>query len=322
MSDRQRNSGRIPAGTTARWNLDVDKNLRIVVYWICIVLATNIAPAAAQKTIIVGGEIDYPPYCFLDQNGHPTGFQVDLTRSIARAMGMEIEINLSTWAEARQGLENGTIDILCGMFYSDERAEIYDFSPPFTLVGSVIFARKDAPSVQSIDELRDKEIIVMRGEAMHDLVVQQKITPKLILAETPDEVLRLLAAGKGDYALGAQMPGLYWIDKLGLSNITTMGKPLEPFKNCFAVRKGNTLLLSRFTEGLLILQQTGAFQKLYHKWFAVFDMRGVSWMKVLQYAAAVFLPLLVLLAAAFVWSWTLRHTVARRTLELSESRQQ
>ncbi|MBF0202662.1 MAG: HAMP domain-containing histidine kinase, partial [Desulfamplus sp.] len=42
----------------------------------------------------------------------------------------------------------------------------------------------------------------------------------------------------------------------------------------------------------------------------------------LQYAAAVFLPLLVLLAAAFVWSWTLRHTVARRTLELSESRQQ
>jgi PAS domain S-box-containing protein len=324
MTDQQQNSRQMPAVTAALWNFGGDKIIRIAIYLICIVLMISIAPAAAQKTIIVGGEIDYPPYCFLDENGRPTGFQVDLTRSIARVMGMEIEINLSNWADARQRLENGTIDIICGMFYSDERAEIYDFSPPYTIVSSVIFARRDAPFVQSIDDLRNKEIIVMRGEAMHDLVVQQKITQKLILAETPDDVLRRLAAGEGDYALGAQMPGLYWTDKLGLSNITTMGKPLEPFKDCFAVRKGNgnTLLLSRFTEGLMILQQTGEYQKLYQKWFDVLEMGGVSLRKALQYAAAVFLPLLVLLVTGFIWSWTLRRTVASRTRELSESRQQ
>ena len=92
--------------------------MRIVIYLICIVLMINIAPAAAQKIVIVGGEIDYPPYCFLDKNGHPTGFQVDLTRSVASVMGMEIKINLSTWAEARKGLEDGKIDIISGMFYS------------------------------------------------------------------------------------------------------------------------------------------------------------------------------------------------------------
>ncbi|RJP85570.1 MAG: PAS domain S-box protein [Desulfobacteraceae bacterium] len=299
-----------------------DKKMRTVIYLICFVLMISIAPAAAQKTIMVGGEIDYPPYCFLDKNGRPTGFQVDLTRSIAKVMGMEIEISLSLWAEVRKGLENGTIDIICGMFYSEERAEIYDFSPPYAIVSSVIFARRDAPSVHSIDELRNKEIIVMRGEAMHDFVVKQKITQKLILAETPHDVLKRLADGEGDYALGAQMPGLYWIDKLGLSNITTMGKPLEPFKDCFAVRKGNTLLLSRFSEGLMILQQTGEFQKLHQKWFGVLETPGVSLTKVLKYAAAVFLPLLVLMVAAFIWSWTLRHTVAHRTQELSDSRQQ
>ena len=290
--------------------------MRAVIYLICIVLMISIAPAAAQKTIIVGGEIDYPPYCFLDENGRPTGFQVDLTRSIARVMGMEIEIKLSSWGEARKGLENGTIDIICGMFYSDERAEVYDFSPPYAIVSSVIFARKDAPSVQTIDDLRDKEIIVMRGEVMHDLVVKQKITQKLILAETPDDVLRRLEAGDGDYALGAQMPGLYWIDKLGLSNITTMGKPIEPFKDCFSVRKGNTLLLSRFTEGLMILQQTGEYQKLYHKWFGVLQTRGVSLTKVFKYAAVVFLPLLALLMAAFMWSLILKKQVGARTISL------
>lgn len=284
-----------------------------------IVITTN---ADANSTVIVGGEVDYPPYCFLDKNGKPAGFQVDLVCSIAQVMGMDIEIKLTTWAEAREGLETGAIDIISGMFYSDERAKIYDFSPPFTIVSSVIFARTDSPLVKEIDELRGKKIVVMRGEAMHDFATKNKLTEKLLLAETPDAVLKDLASGKCDYALGAQMPGLYWIKELGLSNIIIMGKPLQPFEDCFSVRKGNTLLLSRFTEGLSILKQTGEYQKLYEKWFGVLEARGLTWAEAVKYSAAVLVPLIFLLSMAFIWSWMLNRTVAQRTKELEESRHQ
>jgi len=44
--------------------------------------------------VVVGGDRDYPPYEFLDSNGQPAGFNVDLTRAIAKVMGMRVEFRL------------------------------------------------------------------------------------------------------------------------------------------------------------------------------------------------------------------------------------
>ncbi len=298
---------------------------------IAITLAISVIPAAAIKTtapekikIIVGGEIGYPPYSFLDKNGNPTGFAVELTRAIAKTMGMNVENRLSPWPETRKALEDGTIDIIPGMFYSEERAKIFDFSPPFAIVSDAIFARLNSPSIKSLEDLRNKEIIVMRGEVMrgevmHDYILKHHLTDRLLLTETPADALRLLASGKGDYALVAQMPGLYWIKELKLSNITSVGHSLEPFKNCFAVRKGNNLLLSRFTEGLNILNQTGEYQKLYDKWLSVLEPTRITLGLAVKYAAIVFIPLTLLLIGSLLWTWMLRTKVNQKIKDLKES---
>ena len=146
----------------------------LVICVTAITLALSIAPATANKSpeqgktkIIIGGESNNPPFSFLNEKGEPVGFSVDLTRAISKTMGMEFEIRLSLWADARKALENGNIDVILGMFYSEERAKIYDFSPPFVLISNAIFARTDSPPANSISALRNKEIIVMRGEVMH-----------------------------------------------------------------------------------------------------------------------------------------------------------
>ena len=36
-----------------------------------------------RPVVIVGGDRDYPPYEFIDQNGRAAGFNVDLTKAIA-----------------------------------------------------------------------------------------------------------------------------------------------------------------------------------------------------------------------------------------------
>ena len=294
-----------------------------LIFLISLSLTIGTVPVNASKTlstgktqIIVGGEIGYQPYSFLDKNGDPTGFQVELIRAIARTMGINVEIRLKPWPETRKALEDGTIDIIPGMFYSEERAQIFDFSPPFAIVSTAIFARINSPSIKSVDDLRNKEIIVMRGEAMHDYILKHRLTDKILLTETPADALRLLASGKGNYALVAQMPGFYWIKELNLSNIKSVGPSLQPFKNCFAVRKGNTLLLSRFTEGLSIINQTGEYGKLYEKWLGVLEPTGIDLLLVIKYAAIVFVPLILLLAISFVWSWLLRNKVNQKTKEL------
>ena len=293
---------------------------------ICIVAILNVKPAyginesnPAQEKIIVTGEINYPPYSFIDKSGKPTGFSIELTRSIAKIMGMNIEINLTDWSIARRALDEGKAEIIPGMFYSEERAKTHVFSPPFCIINSAIFARKNSSRIKSLEDLHNKEIIVMRGEVMHDFIIEHRLTDRLLLAESPSDALRMLSSGKGDYAIVAQMPGLYWIMELKLSNLESVGPILQPFKNCFVAKKGNELLLSRFIEGLNILKQTGDYQRLYEKWLGILEPNRVTLGLIFKYASFVVVPLLLILFLSFFWTLMLRSKVNQKTRELKES---
>jgi ABC-type amino acid transport substrate-binding protein len=158
--------------------------------------------------IIVGTELDYPPYSF-SEDGHPTGFNVELTQAIAKVMGLDVEIRMGPWAEIRQSLEDRKIQAICGMASSEERARRVVFSPPYTIVQHAIFARRDSPALSSVEELRGKELIVMRGDIMHDYALENNLSSRIVAADTQAAALRLLASGKHDYALVAKLPGLY-----------------------------------------------------------------------------------------------------------------
>jgi ABC-type amino acid transport substrate-binding protein len=102
---------------------------------------------------MVGGDRAYPPYEFVNENGWPSGFNVELTQAIAEVMGMRVEIRLGAWSDMRLALDDGTIDVLQGISYSAERAQLVDFSPPFAIVHHSIHTRKDTPVVSSVQEL-------------------------------------------------------------------------------------------------------------------------------------------------------------------------
>ncbi|WP_442907082.1 transporter substrate-binding domain-containing protein [Billgrantia diversa] len=112
----------------------------------------------------------HPPYEFLDEDGEPAGYNVELTQAIAELMGIEVRIELKPWSEVRRGLEQSEIDILQGMSYSEAPTERFDFSPPHAIVHQSIFARRGDPLVE-VEELRGKEVIVQRGDIMHDYLV-------------------------------------------------------------------------------------------------------------------------------------------------------
>lgn len=275
---------------------------------------------AADKVItpiVVGGDRSYPPYEFIDKDGNATGYNVELTRAIARVMGFAVEIRLGAWSEMRRDLQDGRIDVLEGISYSDERALIVDFTPPHTIVHHSIFARRGAASVLALADLRDKEVVVLKDGIMQEFLYSQKLGLRIIPAETHADVLRLLASGKHDYAVMAKLPGLYLIRELGLSNLEAVGNPVSAQNYSFAVRKGNTVLLSRFSEGLAILKNNGEYQQIYNKWLGVLEPPGISWLQAFRYGAIIVGPLILLLGGIVLWSRTLQREVAMRTAELT-----
>lgn len=276
------------------------------------------AGASEKREIIrVGGNRDYPPYEMVDEKGQPTGFTVDLLYALAEVMGMKVEVSLGDWAKRHDGLKDGEIDMTLGMNNSAEREKVFDFTSPHTIVQQAIFARRDSPTVSSLEELRGKKVILHRNGIMHETLRKLGYEKDLIFAETPAGTLRELASGQGDYALVALLPGMYIIREHKLSNLVPVARNVASFRFSFAVREGDSELLSRLNEGLAILKKTGQYQVIYDKWLGVLEPTRVSWEKVRKYAAMTLIPLVLLLASTFVWSRTLQRRVAQRTEELA-----
>ncbi|GGK75155.1 histidine kinase [Amphritea balenae] len=275
-----------------------------------------------NHTVLIGGDYNYPPYEFLDDKGQPTGYNVELTLAIAEVMGMTVEFRFSDWAGVRKALQNGQLDALQGMVNSPERRQAFDFSPPHAIVHQSIFARRGEPRATSLEQLRNKEVVVQKNGIMHDYLLQNDVGAKLITVETHADALRQLAAGKHDYALVANLPGLYLGQELGLSNIVPVGKPFQAQQYGYAVLKGNDALLAQFSEGLAILINTGRQQQIYNKWLGPLQEQGLPWKQYGKTAAILSALLLLILGGTVIWNRMLRRQVDKRTAELHIQQQQ
>jgi polar amino acid transport system substrate-binding protein len=278
--------------------------------------------SALPSPIVVGASPDYPPYEFVDRSGQPAGYNVDLTRAIAEVMGMTVEFRFGKWAEIRSALMRGEIDILQGISYSDERAKILDFAPPHAIVHHAIFARHDGPRIDSLDDLRGKDVIVFRGGIMDEMLTARGLGDRLVRTGTPADALRLLASGQHDCVAFALLPGIQIIRDLKLTNVEPVAQRIAAERYGYAVKKGNVELLARFDEGLAILKKTGRYEEIHARWLGALEPAVVPWSTIARWGAIVLVPLLLGLGASVLWSRSLQKVVAQRTRSLVEQQAQ
>jgi PAS domain S-box-containing protein len=279
-------------------------------------------PQAREKSeflrLQVRGDNNYPPYEFINQKGVPDGYNVDIFNAVADVMGIQADLSLGPWNEVRSNLEEGKIDALIGMYYSEERDRMVDFSIPHLIIHHSIFIRRSDPKIDSIEELRGKEVIVQKGDILHDIIQDKKIARQIITVESQPDGLRLLSSGRHDCFLGVKLQGLATIRSYHLYNIITSGPPIYPRKYGFAVTEGDEELVSRLNQGLTIIKQTGQFQKIYEKWFGIYTTDHPWFEQYGKYLVAVFSIIGLCLLATLVWTITLKRQVRRRTENLKQ----
>jgi PAS domain S-box-containing protein len=274
----------------------------------------------SDRPIVVGGDRNFPPFEFLDENGHPAGFNVDLVRAVAREMGLNIQIRLGRWPERVESLKTGKIDLMQGMFYSPTRGMVFDFTQAHTVSTYVAVVRQgEGPPPESMDTLRGKRIVVEQGDILNDYVLENGLKEQTAVADDQEEALRLLSEGKYDCALVARISALFLIDKNGWTNLVLGKKPLLTSEYGFAAGKGQKALLAQFSEGLKALEKSGEYRRIYDKWLGVYQKESAFLRAMLRYSVLVVIPLLVVLMGAFSWSWALRRQVAEKTRALQES---
>lgn len=277
-----------------------------------------------------GSELDYPPFAVVQKDGTAGGFSVDLLKAVVRAVGMDVSFVVGPWNEVKQGLINGDFDVLPLVSYSEKRDEVMDFTAPYLRMHGSIFVRKGEKTIRGEADLKDKEVLVMRGDTAHEYAVSKNLSDKLILTDTFEEAMKRLSQGKHDALIIQQLVGFQLIKKLNISNITDIGflktstlkpmaTPLSGFeqKFCIAVQDGNKELLSLLNEGLTIVITNGIYEELYNKWFtAILPKPSIDIALTVKYLLFFLIPFFLCIGVIAVWYF--KREVARKTQVLNE----
>lgn len=252
------------------------KNILLLVFFLWLVLMPGITangiplPESLNRTILVKGDRYYPPYEFINEKGEPDGFNIELFRELAKELNLKYHLELEPWVQVREQLENKEIDVITGMMISAERSKKVLFGIPHSVITPGLFTRKDS-NFNSIEDLIGKQVIVQNGDRMHDYLIENKITDHIITVQTQMDALQLLADGNYDAALIGNYQGSFLIKSMNLKNLTVKNIDIDPQKYALAVNLDNEELLDLLNTGLYQLKANGTFDKLYEKWFAVYD---------------------------------------------------
>ena len=108
---------------------------------------------------IVVGSDTYPPYIYLNNDGVPTGIDVEIATEAFRRMGYAPRFETIDWEQKTTLVESGAIDCIWGCFSMDGREEVYRWAGPY-MVSRQVVAVDAHSSIRSLSDLAGKTVAV------------------------------------------------------------------------------------------------------------------------------------------------------------------
>jgi ABC-type amino acid transport substrate-binding protein len=106
--------------------------------------ATAAAQADSSRSLVYGGDQQFPPYEYLDAEGQPEGFNIHLIRALAREAGMSIEVRLGPREERMRDFDAGKTDVMF-LSYTEDRAARYQLLDQTWTLSQVVMMRPGLP---------------------------------------------------------------------------------------------------------------------------------------------------------------------------------
>ena len=272
-------------------------------------------PASAPTTpthIRVVSDDNYPPFVFLDGDGKPQGYEVDMWRLFQAHTGIQVELVPTDWAAAQQELQSGRADVIDMLYRTPSREALYDFSAPYATLSIGIYVDRRISGIRDASALRGFPVGVERGDACVDKLQAAGITD-LRLYTGYREIIQ--AATQGDLRVFCmdEYPAEFYLYRYSALDRYYQAFVLYTDHFHRAVRKGNMSMLQTVERGMALVTPAER-TALRERWLEQPSMRN-HYERIAGIALAV---VLVLIALMTLWVWALRRTVAARTYALRE----
>jgi PAS domain S-box-containing protein len=224
-----------------------------------------------MKVIEICGDSNYPPFEYIDNDGECKGFNVDITKSIAKEMGFDISFNLMEWTKAIEYVKSNDFQAIQGMSISSKRRESFSFSKEYITVFHSIYTLKERTDINQFDDLYKLKIAVQENDISFDIITKKANVNKpihVVVVSNQEIALQLLINKEVDAIAGNRLTILYYAKEKSCTNlIKSVGEPINITKFGIGFRKNRRDLLSLFNLGIHRIKENGVYKSIYDKWF-------------------------------------------------------
>ena len=160
----------------------------------------NLARILRTRRLRVGGSLSEEPYFYKNSGtGQWSGFLVAMAGDLAAALGVELAILETNWADTVTDLHTGKIDLAYGPSPTAQRAMFADFSTPLFHDTYAILARKGfTPKSWAEINLPETLVGVDTGSAREEAVRRFAGNAAITGFKTREEALLAVQSGRVD----------------------------------------------------------------------------------------------------------------------------
>ncbi len=236
-----------------------------------LIASPNLAQADVVENVQKAGTIkigifeDFPPFASLGSDMQIQGYDVDMANLIAKSLGVKAELVGINGQNRIPFLTEGKVDMLLSIGFSDERAQVVDFTAPYAPYYIVVMGPRDV-EVKGPDDLKGKTIAVNKG-TLEDTEVT-KVAPEGADIQRFNDYAGVISA-----FLSGQSQLMVVGNDVGATILAKQPaiEPVEKFHlltspSNMAVKKGETALQQKLNDVLAAMRKDGSLNELATKW--------------------------------------------------------
>ena len=218
----------------------------------------------------VGLDAGYMPFEMTNKQGKIVGFDVDIARQMAKAMGVKLEIVNTAWDGIIPALVTDKFDIIMsGMTLTSERNLKINFANPYIVVGQSVLLRKGLEGeIKSYKDLNNpKYTVVSRLGTTGDIAAKRYLgKAKQRVFETEADGAIEVANNKADaFIYDLPFNAVYSSQHPG--QLIHLDTPFTYEPLAWGVRKGDPDFVNWLNNFLTQIKGDGTYNKIYAKWF-------------------------------------------------------
>ncbi len=237
-------------------------------------IARDLPEIEKSGTFKVATEDDYAPFNFMT-DGKSDGFNKDMLEELKKYAKFNIDQSILPWTGLLAAVSTGQYDMaLTGAVITDERLNVFNFTPPWASAQHYFVKRAGDESLNSIKDLSGKKVGVQAGSALLARLPELKamlekeggkLGPVMEYPSYP-EAYADLANKRLDYVINVVIS----VNDLVKARPKVFAKGLAvsgPGYMAWPIPKNSPELLAYMTKFTNHLRETGRLKALQMKWF-------------------------------------------------------